>query len=221
LRKSHRELQRKNRELEQKLSKHESPVENKPTALGEKPTLESVDYDESEYVVALEQWFERKRAVEAEREKAKSAELQAQQEWQAKLESYGKAKSQLKVRDYDDAEEVAQQTFDVVQQGIILQGAENPALVVYALGKNQKRAKELASISDPVKFAFAVAKLERDLKVTNRGKTAPPPEKQLSGNGSLAGSVDSTLERLRADAEKTGNYTKVLQYKQQQRAKSK
>jgi hypothetical protein len=30
--------------------------------------------------------------------------------------------------------------------------------------------------------------------------------------------VDSTLERLRAEAEKTGNYTKVLQYRRQKQA---
>ena len=221
LRKSHRELQRKNRELEAKLQTATPATENKPVELGRKPNIEEHDYDVESYEAALSNWFERKRVVEEQHAKARLAEEQLKQEWQAKLDSYGKAKSQLKVRDYEDAEEVAQQTFNVTQQGIILQGAENPALVVYALGKNHKRAKELASISDPVKFAFAIAKLERDLKVTNRSKSAPPPEKTVSGNGSLAGSVDSTLDRLRAEAEKTGNYTKVLQYKQQQRAKSK
>jgi hypothetical protein len=71
-----------------------------------------------------------------------------------------------------------------------------------------------------VKFAFAVAKLEKDLKVTNR-KAAPPPEKIVSGTGRSSGAVDSTLERLRAEAEKTGNMTKVIQYKAQKRAASK
>jgi hypothetical protein len=89
--------------------------------------------------------------------------------------------------------------------------------VIYALGKNLKKAKELSEITDPVKFAFAVAKLEKDLKVTNR-KAAPPPEKIVSGTGRSSGAVDSTLERLRAEAEKTGNMTKVIQYKAQKRA---
>jgi len=49
---------------------------------------------------------------------------------------------------------------DPVQQDIILQAAQNPALAVYALGKSKDKAKELASIKDPVKFAFALGKLE-------------------------------------------------------------
>ena len=99
-----------------------------------------------------------------------------------------------------------------------MQGSENPALVVYALGKNPKKAKELAAISDPVKFAFAVAKLETQLKVTPR-KTAPVPERQIRGSAQLSGAVDSTLERLRAEADKTGDRTKVAAYLNAQRAK--
>jgi hypothetical protein len=63
-----------------------------------------------------------------------------------------------------------------------------------------------------VKFAFAVSKLESQLKVTNR-KPATTPEKVLTGTGSTSGSVDSTLDKLRAEAEKTGDYTKVTAYK--------
>ena len=123
----------------------------------------------------------------------------------------------MKVRDYDFAEDVVQDTLSVMQQGMIVQGAENPALLVYALGKNPKKAKELASITDPVKFAFAVAKLETNLKVTSR-KASAKPEKKISGTGRPSGSVDNTLDRLRADAEKTGDYSKVFQYKKQKQS---
>ena len=58
------------------------------------------------------------------------------------------------------------------------------------------------------------------MKVTNR-KAAPPPEKTVRGNGAVSGTVDSQLERLRAEAEKTGNYTKVNAYKMQLRNKGK
>jgi hypothetical protein len=99
----------------------------------------------------------------------------------------------------------------------VLQGADNPALVIYALGRNPKKAKELSEIKDPVKFAFAVAKLEKDLKVTNR-KAAPPPERVVSGTGRSSGAVDSTLERLRTEAAKSGDFTKVIQYKKSKQA---
>lgn len=215
LRKNHRELQRKNRELEDKL-KATTGVETKPTTLGKKPTLEDHDYDAEKFEAALANWYEQKRQVDEQTAKADAEAKAANDAWQVKLASYGKAKTELKVKDFDDAEVVAQETLSTTQQGIILQGAENPALVIYALGKNPKKAKELASITDPVKYAFAVAKLETQLKVTNR-KAAPPPEKTVRGTGSVSGTVDSQLERLRAEAEKSGDYSKVIAYKRSKR----
>jgi len=218
LRKANREKERRIRELEAKLQTT-AQTENKPVALGPKPKLEEFDYDADRFEQALDAWHERKRQHDLETERVRQAEQTQQQAWQAKLEGYSKAKAELKVRDYEDAEAIAQEVFNVTQQGVILQGADNPALVIYALGKNPTKAKELAGITDPVKFAFAVAKLETQLKVTNR-KAAPPPEKTIQGNGRVSGTVDSTLERLRADAEKTGDFTKVMQYKRQKRQSS-
>ena len=216
LRKTNRELQRQNRELKSKVESA-AQTETKPVTLGKKPTLEDHDYDADRFEVALSDWFDLKRKA-ADVTARQEAEVMTQQKaWQSKLDSYGKAKAELRVKDFEDAEAVAQELFSITQQGVVLQGAENPALVIYALGKNLKKAKELSEITDPVKFAFAVAKLEKDLKVTNR-KAAPPPEKIVSGTGRSSGAVDSTLERLRAEAEKTGNMTKVIQYKAQKRA---
>ena len=218
LRKANREKERRIRELEAKLQTT-AQTENKPVALGPKPKLEEFDYDADRFEQALDAWHERKRQHDLETERVRQAEQTQQQAWQAKLEGYSKAKAELKVRDYEDAEAIAQEVFNVTQQGVILQGADNPALVIYALGKNPKKAADLAKINDPVKFAFAVAKLEKELKVTNR-RAAPAPERVIQGTGRASGAVDSTLERLRAEAEKTGNYTKVLQYKRQKQAAS-
>ena len=211
LRKANREKERKIRELEAKLNA--SATETKPVALSPKPTLESCDYDSDEYETKLAAWYEQKReydAAEANIQAQRDAEAKA---WQDKLDSYAKARASLKVRDYDDAEAVALDTFNVTQQGIVIQGSENPALIIYALGKNPARAKELASINDPVKFAFAVAKLETQLKVTNRKAAASPERTITNGGGRLSGSVDSTLDRLREEALKTGDLSKVIAYK--------
>lgn len=211
LRRSDREKTKRIRELEAKLNA--AATENKPVALGPKPTLEGCDYDEEAFERELAVWYDRKReadAAEAEAIKAQEAEAA---EWQKKLEGYEKAKATLRVRDFEDAEATALETFNVMQQGIVLQGSENPALLVYAIGKNQAKAKELASITDPVKFAFAVAKLETQLKVTNR-KAAVSPERTItSGGGRISGAMDSTLERLREEALKTGDLSKVMAYK--------
>lgn len=217
LRKSKREADRRIRELEEKL-KAPAPAET-AVEVGAEPTLESAEYDEERFKTEWKAWNKRQ-ADRADLERKKQEEgAKAQQAWQAKLDAYGKAKTDLKVKDYEDAEATAKEVLNVTQQGIILSGAENPAIVVYALGKNPKKAQELASITDPVKFAFAVARLETQMKVTPR-KTAPLPESTVRGNARVSAGVDSTLERLRAEADRTGDRTKVAAYMRQQSQKN-
>lgn len=216
LRKQHRELQRRYRELEERV-KTTGTADPVPK-LGKKPALEDFDYDPEKFEVALEKWQDDKRRV-AEFEQQQQRELENQQKaWRERLQAYDQSRTQLKVKDFDDAEAFVQDALSVVQQGIIVQGAKNPALVVYALGKNPKKAKELGAINDPVKFAFAVAELEKDLKVINRKKTPPPPPRSVKSSAPLRGSSgEAGLEKLRAEAERTGDYTKVLQYKRRLR----
>jgi hypothetical protein len=213
LRKSHREVQRENRELKEKLKVQTQP-ETK-VELGQKPKLEDCDYDAEKYEGELSSWYERKREVEAQNAKIREAQAAEEKAWQEKLNAYSEAKTKLRVNDYEDAELAAQELLSKTQQGIILDGAENPAAVVYALGKNPAKAKELAAIKNPVKYAFAVAKLETQLKITKR--TPPTPEGTVSRRGSapISGSVDSTLDRLREEASRTGDFNKVIQYKRQ------
>ena len=213
LRKNYRELQREKRELEEKLKSKET-VESNPTLLGKKPTLEDLDYDAEKFEVELAKWYDQKREVEEANNKQAEAQVAQQRAWQQKLDSYGKAKAGLKVSDYDDAEASVQESFDLTQQGIILQGADNPAILIYALGKNPKKAKELSELKDPVQFAFAMGKLETQLKITSRKTTPPPPEKKVVGNAS-ASSSDDMLEKLRDEAARTGDFTKVVAYKRQ------
>lgn len=214
LRRNQRELTRRNRELEEQLK----VTQSKPSIeLGPKPTLESCNYEEEKFETALTTWHDAKRkqgkaAAEAEAEVAKS-----KNDWQTMLANHRTASVALKVKNYDAAEDVAKDTLSVVQQGIILQGATNSALVIYALGTNPTKARELASIKDPIKFAFAVAQLETKLKLS---PTKPPaPEKVVrTGGASLSNASEKHLDNLRKSAEKTGDYTKVVAYKRQLRA---
>jgi hypothetical protein len=217
LRKEYRNEKRRAKELEQKVERLERGNTPASQPIGLKPTLESTDYDTERYETELASWYEKKRTHDDQQNVVQSQQKAVQKEWETKLESYHSSKAELKVKDYDFAEDVVQDNLSVMQQGMIVQGADNPALVVYALGKNPKKAKELASITDPVKFAFAVAKLETNLKVTTR-KASSRPEKKISGTGRPSGSVDNTLERLRTEAEKTGDYSKVFQYKKQKKS---
>lgn len=215
LRKASREKDKRIRELESKLNV--SSATHPEVKLPPKPRLEDLDFDSDKYEEKLSEWFELKRKYDVELETTKKAQEEAENAWKERLTIYNKSKNELRVRDYDDAESFVQEQFSTTQQGIILQGLDNPALVVYALGKNHKKAGELANIKDPVKFAVAVGKLETQLKITSR-KSPPPPSRVVSGTARVSGSMDSTLERLRVEAEKTGDYTKVVRYKAQKKS---
>lgn len=218
LRKSNREKDRAIRERDAEIARLKGAGQSSAVVLGPKPTLESSDYDAEKFEQELEAWHARKLHIEqGERQKAEIEERE-RASWQAKLESYGKAKAALKVKDYEDAEGLVQDMLNVTQQGIILQGAENPATMVYALGKNPKKAKELASITDPVKFAFAIAKLETQLKVTPR-KSAPVPERTVRSSVAGAAAVDNQLFKLQAEADKTGDRSKVAAYLRQKKTR--
>lgn len=220
VRKSNRELLKRNRELEEKLNTS-APVVEKPQDIGKEPTLEDCEYDTEIFKTKFQEWHNKKLKADSEVQRKKDEENAASKVWQDTLKAYKDDSAKLKVKDFEESEDTVKSILSVTQQGIIVQGSPKAALIIYALGKNPKKAKELASIKDPVKFAFAVAELGTMLK-TNQRKTTPAPERQLNGgNRSTSGAVDSTLERLRADAAKSGDLSKVVAYRNQQRAKAK
>ena len=216
LRKADREKAKKIRELEQKLAGNTQQAAPAAPAVGEKPTLESCDFDGNLFEAELTAWHERKRKTDEATAAAQREQEAAQAAWDQKLTAYKAAGAGLRVSDFADAEAAAQEVFTPTQLGIIVNGADNAAHLVYALGKNPAKAKELAAIKDPVKYAFAVAKLETQLKVTPR-KVPPAPERKVTGTAAGAVSVDNTLERLEAEADRTGDRSKVIAYKRQQR----
>lgn len=214
LRKQNREQQKRIRELERSMQAPAAQGETN-TAPPKKPTLADVDYDTGAYEEKLDGWYKAKAEYDRQANERQRAQEAVKGAWEAKISGYNTAKAELKARDFDDAEAVIADTLSVTQQGIILDGAEKPALLIYALGKNPKKAAELAAITNPVAFAAAIGRLEASLKVTQR-KPSAAPEQIPSGNARKTGAVDNTLERLREEAGKTGDFTKVMAYKRQQ-----
>lgn len=221
LRKSSREKDRKIRELQERLDAV-TPKES-GVVVGQKPTLESCEYDADVFEAKLDAWKDAKSKADEQARKLKADQEAEQAAWQKRLDDYQTAKAELKVADFDDAEQLIKDLFSQQQQGIIVHGAQKPALLAYAIGKNPAKAKELSAITDPVKFAFAVAHIERDLKVTPK-KNTPAPEKKLgagSGGPASSSSNDAHLAKLREEAARTGDMTKVMQFKAKLRAAGK
>ena len=222
LRRRYREQQKRLKELEAKAAGNAPAA----PALPPKPTLEDCDYDAGALEQKLATWYDAKREHDAREAEVRAVQERAEQKWQSRLAFYDEGKSKLGAQDYDEAEATVAEILSApfpgivaedVRIGIIKQGATDPAALVYALGKNPAKAKELVAIDDPVEFAWKAARLEASMKVV-RGK-APPPEKRVSGGvAGVAGALDDTLERLRAEAAKTGDFSKVMAYKRQMKA---
>jgi hypothetical protein len=222
-----REVRKKNRELERKLKDAEtklkavSGAEVQVPALGKKPQLhdDGIDYDADKFEAALEDWHSKKREVEKIEAERTEKEKVSQQAWQSKLETFAQKKADLKVRDYADSEELVTSALSQTQQAIIIDACDNPALVTYALGKSEASLKSLSSITNPVQFVKAIVRFEDNkVKVSNRRPTTEP-ESRIASSGKSVSAVDKTLERLMAEADKTGNRSKVLAYKRSQKAK--
>lgn len=216
LRKADREKAKRIRELEQQVAANQQAQQPQTIQVGEKPTLEGCEYDAEKYGEELLAWSDRKRKADEQAAAARAEQEAVAEAWSKKVEAYKASKATLKVHDFDGAEHVVQSTLSQIQQNVILHGVDKPELVVYALGSNPAKAKELAAIKDPVKFAIAVGKLETQLKVTPRN-TPPVPERTVRGSTGGATAVTNQLERLQAEAEKTGDRTKVAAYIREQK----
>jgi hypothetical protein len=204
-----RKLRQAERELEQ-LRKAQQPQTAAPE-LPPKPTLESCNWDEQEFEQKFVDW--QKTASEVEKTKAQQQEQQQAliREAEAKRTAYQENAKKLKAKDFADAEEEVVSIFDQTRQSILLEASDNPALLVYALGKNPAQLERLSKITSLAKFAAELGKLEKDLKVSKPTKPAPA-DTNLRSNAPTSGS-SKKLAQLEAEAERTGDRTKLIAYK--------
>jgi len=217
MRKRDKENTKRIREYEQAEAARQAAAAPKAEDVGPKPTLEGCDFDAEAYAEKLVAWNDRKKVADAKAADAAAEQEAAATAWNTKLANYRTAAAALKVADFDGAEHVVRETMNQTQQAILLK-LPRPEVAVYAIGKSPARAKELAAIKDPIEFAFAAAKLEVQLKVQPRA-VPPAPEKQVRGTAGGATAVDNTLARLEAEADRTGDRSKIAAYRRELRNK--
>lgn len=213
-RKENRELKKRLKALEKE--KEQANVVETTMVKPKKPLLSDFDFDEDAHSEAVDKYTEDLIKYNDQQKEVTAKQEAENKKWEQRTQAYNQRSEELGVDDFQDAEASTMEHLNITQQGMIVAGADDPALVVYALGKNPEKAKELAAIEDPVQFAFAAAKLETQLKTTKR-KRAPAPEKRVSGGSAPTGKNE--LDRLEREAAKTGDRTKVIAYKRKMREK--
>jgi len=221
LRKEFQETKKINRELKRKLEERNKD-EYEQEELGPEPKFEDFDHDEKDFKAAHKDWVLKSERIERQKEEQKKAEEDRESEWNQKLTVYHKQRNELALEDFDDLAAEVEAKLTVPQIGMIIDAAENSAQVISVLGANPKKLDELAKIKNPVKFAFAVGKLEAVLGKIPHRKNKIPPEKRIVGNATLSGDVHSKeLDRLRDEAAKTGDTSKLFAYKRKMRQSGK
>lgn len=214
-----RELNRENAQLKAATAQ-QPPPQPELQDPGPMPTLSNFELDGEKYgygddeiyAEAVARWTEKRlkyQAAQAEQAKKIKAEQDA---WLNRVQGYEQAKKALKVPNFADAEENVLQALTVAQQGLLLKSKE-PEKLVYVLGTNPKRLQALAQVADPVDFVYAVAELKQEIKVQQRKK--PPVPERVPNRGNAAGFSASSnqLEKLREEAARTGDFSKVVAYK--------
>lgn len=211
LRKKEREQRKRIKELEKQVA---SKNEELPK-IGPKPKLDDadIDYDTEKYDNALTKWFEDKKKVEEEESKREATVKSQQEAFNQKLSLYNEAKTKLPVKNFNEIEEEVTSILSIAQQSVIVKVADDPAKLVYALGKNVKTLQKAASFNDLIDFTAFISKLETKLKTSSAKTPVTLPEKVITGSGKPASTFDKELEKLRTEAEKTGDLSKLNAYK--------
>ena len=209
MRQALREKDRRIKELESK---------NAPAAIevGDKPTLETCDYDEARFEEELTAWHERKREADAQQEKTRAVEQEARAEFEEAGKRYQERKAALKLSDFDEREAAVEQALGPLS-AVVAIAAKDPAIVVAALGKAPAKLAELQKIKNPFRLAGEIARIEAGVKTMPR-KAPPAPDRPLSGSAQMPGTKDQQLAKLEKEAERTGNRTKLIAYRKQLKA---
>jgi hypothetical protein len=214
LRKSHKEILREKRELQKQNDELRAKLPPPVQGLAAKPTLDQYDYDETRFSEAYDKWMDDKAAHEAKNRAQLDAQRKEQEEVENFKKSYAARKESLGVEDFEEAESEVGTILNQTQAGLLMRGADDPAVLVYALSKSPARLMDLAKITDPVKFTVAVAKLE--ISLATKKTSRPAPEARItSERGTGFNSSNSQLEKLRDEAARTGDYSRVVAYKKQ------
>lgn len=191
LRKNNREKEKELRELRRQLEEIQSkPAEvqqPQSDALPPKPTLESCDYDEAAFEQAVTDWHEKKNRAEQQKQQQQRQQQEYQQRLQQRVEAHKQRAAKLPVKDYQEMESIVINELKPIQQEIIIHAAdEGSELIAYALGKNPQLRQRVAAETDPIRAAFLLGQISKQVSLAPKPKKAIKPEPEVRGGGADA-----------------------------------
>ncbi len=208
-----RELRARNREQAKRLAELERGRAPERIEVGDEPTLEGCEYDEDRFKAEWKAWDRRKADAERHETEARERAEKEKEAWTKRLQTFEEGKARLNVAGFDDAEAEVKAGLPDETMAIILH-TDKAAELVYALSRSPSKLEELSKL-DPLQAALMIGELKGKLQVTKR--KLPDPDRPVVGTAAPGGSTDKQLARLEAEAERTGDRSKVIAYKRQQR----
>lgn len=207
-----RRLIAQERELEELRKKTALP----PVEVGPKPKLEDFDYDEEKWEAAVDEWSETKvKAALQARDAVQDNDLV--EEARADVQNYQQGVTALP---YADAKEIIKTVAETLPESVqytIAAVAKDPATLTYALGKHPQKLKAILDIKNPTKQIAAIVRMEAEMRVST-GRKPPEPDRPLKGNAGAVIKPDKNLEKLHAEAQRTGDYSKYFAAKRANKA---
>ena len=137
-------------------------------------------------------------------------------EWQNDLQTYKAKATKLGKADFAEAETTVISTLSDAQQSTIVMAAKDPARFIYALGKSPLKLAQLAEITNPIKLAAEVARIE-GARMMARKEPANIDEPLKGGARLSSVPKDETESKLLAAAEK--DPSKFQAYRDHMKAK--
>ncbi|HGY1166560.1 TPA: phage capsid protein [Citrobacter braakii] len=192
LRKNNREKDKELRELRCQLEQVQSrPAEQQPQKQSDvippKPTLESCDYDEAAFEQAVTDWHENKNRVEQSKQKQQRQQQELQERYNERIAKHNERAAKLPVKDYAETEAIVRSELPSLQQSVLIHAAdEGSELIAYALGKNPQLRQRVAAETDPIRAAFLLGQISKQVSLAPKAKKAIKPEPEVRGGGADA-----------------------------------
>lgn len=159
-----------------------------------------------------------KSTVETQTTNTKAIDLQKKQA------SHYERAEKLGVKDYETIEDKAIETLGLEFTNHIIEYFNDSQNILYYLGKNPKDAEVLRGLLDEnlVLGVAEIGRLRSEIRVRPKKQTTPNPDTELEGGvPKNATANDRKLDKLREEASKTGDMTKLIAFKRELKAKGK
>ena len=192
LRKNNREKDKEVRELRRQLEQIQSkPAEQQQPQQSDvvppKPTLESCDYDEQAFDAALTDWHEKKGRAEQSQQQQQRQQQEHQQRYNDRIAKHNERAAKLPVKDYAETEDIVRRELPSLQQSVLIHAAdEGSELIAYALGKNPQLRQRVAAETDPIRAAFLLGQISKQVSLAPKPKKSIKPEPEVRGGGADA-----------------------------------